>query len=186
MLTTILKEQTLAAHQALEKILISHLKAIDITGDYLKLLKWFYNFYAPLERQILHHLPSDLIDDYRLRRKSDLLINDIQSLNGDMNVQADFTKPIVSINNVAEALGAMYVLEGSTLGGSVISKLIMNRLPACSEANVTFFLGYGSETMAMWERFKLILNHYPLDDSQKDSVINSANQTFIKFKQSIN
>ena len=185
MLSTILKEQTLGPHQELEKVLITHLKGIENIEDYLKILRWFYYFYAPLERQILHYLPSALLDDYRLRRKSDLLIHDIQSLKGEIDAQADSITPGVSVGNLAEAFGAMYVLEGSTLGGSVISALIMKKLSVCSEVNLTFFLGYGNETMAMWEKFKFMLNHYPLDDLQKESVVNTANQTFFKFKQSI-
>ena len=186
MLSTILKEQTLDAHRALEKILIPHLKAIKTTEDYVKILQRFYRFYAPLETQILKNLPSDLIADYLLRRKSECLANDIQSLTVEVYSPISLTNSAVSINSVAEALGAMYVLEGSTLGGNIISKLIMKSLTMSDVASLTFFTGYGSETMAMWEKFKMILNSYPLDNAQRSMVVYSANQTFIKFKQSFN
>lgn len=186
MLSTILKEQTFEAHRALENILIPHLKAIKTTEDYVKILKWFYHFYAPLEKQILDNLPSELIADYLQRRKSELLVNDIQSLTGEVYSPSSFHTSARSVNNVAEALGVMYVLEGSTLGGNVISKLIMKSLSTSNKANLTFFIGYGNETFAMWEKFKTILNSYPLDNVQKGIVVNSANQTFVNFKQSIN
>lgn len=184
MFSTILREHTHTAHQALEKTLIPYLKAIRNTQDYLQILKWFYNFYAPLEKEISKNLPANLLLDFNQRRKSVLLLNDIQSLTG-ISYLPSATSVNVSISGLPQAFGSMYVLEGSTLGGNAICKLILRNLPDANETNLTFFTGYGSETSAMWEKFKLILNTYPFDNKQKQMVISGANETFDNFKQII-
>lgn len=184
MLSTILKERTLDAHRELEALLITRLKSIKSSNDYVRILKWFYDFYAPLEIQILHQLPRDILPDLPSRRKSELLLNDIESATGESYEPSQLN--FFPINNTFEALGALYVMEGSTLGGIIIRKMLMKILPADSDRHLTFFGGYGSETGFMWETFKNVLDTYPLDDDQRDLVINSANQTFINFKQCIN
>lgn len=47
------------------------------------------------------------------------------------------------------ALGALYVVEGSTLGGRTISGLVRETLPAAAEAT-RFLDAYGDATMARW------------------------------------
>ncbi len=61
----------------------------------------------------------------------------------------------------AGALGSFYVMEGSTLGGQVISR-------APGAAGLGYFNPYGGETGAMWRRFRSWLEAQaaPLDQAE--------------------
>ena len=63
-----------------------------------------------------------------------------------------------SIRSHQHALGALYVIEGSTLGGKIISKMISHQIPSTDGHGLTFFNSYGDDTITMWERFKVILD----------------------------
>ncbi len=49
------------------------------------------------------------------------------------------------------AFGALYVLEGSTIGGLIIKKMISEKLG--SEEGMSFFEGYGKKTAERWKVF---------------------------------
>lgn len=182
MLSVLLKEQTAESHQALEKLLVGKLKAIVSLSDYTKLLKWFHSFYAPLEVQLSNHINDEILPDYHLRRKSDALIQDIEAVSGE-KYTPDYKSTSVSLNSPHEALGALYVLEGSTLGGQIISKMIKASLGLSDNSFVSFFNGYGPDTVSKWQSFKHTLDNYPLTKEQELLAIKSANETFINFKQ---
>ncbi len=77
--------------------------------------------------------------------------------------------------NEAEAMGALYVMEGSTLGG----KLIAKSLRTCSDwpvRGICYFNPYGERTGAMWAAFQLELAAVPT--AHAESVVRGANQTF--------
>lgn len=96
--------------------------------------------------------------------------------------QTPVCKDLPRIENVACALGAMYVLEGSTLGGRFISKMIAEKLDLPDTEGIRFFTGYGSHTSEKWDLFKDLLNNYTASNMVENEVIEAANQTFTKFK----
>lgn len=75
----------------------------------------------------------------------------------------------------AQVLGAMYVLEGSTLGGQLISRQL-------AKADIpfrTYFSGYGEQTGSRWKRFCVLLTaEAEQDPSQQASIVESAILTF--------
>lgn len=177
MLSTILKEQTAKEHQQLEVSLVQTLKQMRHTSEYVQLLKTFYGYYTPIEPLLDKHINESIIPQYNERRKADLLMQDVQHFGGDDAVQLCTTLP--PINNMYQALGVMYVLEGSTLGGQIITKMIMKGLNLPNEDGVAFYSGYGAETPAMWASFKDALNKY---EDHAEEIVEAARQTFVTFK----
>lgn len=59
--------------------------------------------------------------------------------------------------NEHEALGAMYVIEGSTLGGNVIAKQL-SKTEGFDEVTFNFFGCYQENTGLMWKNFKEVLD----------------------------
>ncbi len=57
-----------------------------------------------------------------------------------------------------EALGALYVLEGSSLGRQVMLSKLAERLDIRPDWAGHFFSGYGKQTGAMWQAFVAALN----------------------------
>lgn len=77
----------------------------------------------------------------------------------------------------------MYVLEGSTLGGQVISQILMRNLqePALPQA-LSFFNGYGADTQSHWDTFVHYLQGYNGSEAQQQRMLDAAADTFDKFK----
>jgi heme oxygenase len=178
MLTERLKEQTKTNHQLLEKKLIGKMRSIRSINDYADLLSLFYRFFGGLEKAIVKHLDQSLIPDYDTRRKTSALSADLIEMGAMIPAVARFAElPVIHTHH--QALGALYVIEGSTLGGKVISKMISQQLPSTDGHGLTFFNSYGDNTLEMWERFKVVIDapaNLPGDD-----VIRAANETFSKF-----
>jgi heme oxygenase len=185
MLTELLKEHTKQPHQELESIIISKIKQLDSRATYAHFLRVFYGYIAAIEQKLNSILSDELLADHNKRRKASLLLKDISEL-GHSAENVTLTSNIPQIHSAAQALGAMYVLEGSTLGGKYISKMIAGRLALDPETALSFFNGYKEQTEAMWAQFKDTLNSYPLKEASEAEVIEAANQTFMKFKDWIN
>jgi heme oxygenase len=77
--------------------------------------------------------------------------------------------------NDAELLGAMYVLEGATLGGSVIVKRLKTN-PNFEGLNLNYYQIYGEQLIPMWKKFCEVLNQQP--ETSFDDAVNGAKKMF--------
>jgi heme oxygenase len=181
MITDQLKTATLPAHQQLEKLLVYRIKSIHSKEQYLGLLRLFYGFCLPLEEIMMDLLPQNILPDLAERRKAGALLHDIQGMHmgGDVNIPLCGQMP--ALTNTGEALGALYVMEGSTLGGAIIVKMVQDRVPALVDESLRFFYGYGPETAAKWDLFKETLNVFAATEQDQQAVIYGANETFQAF-----
>jgi heme oxygenase (biliverdin-IX-beta and delta-forming) len=178
MLSEELKESTRAVHAALEKKLIGHIRRVKTRNDYAHLLCLLFGYYHSLEQSLHQHLDTESIEDLDKRRKSELLLSDLQALS--FTNRPALCDDIPPIHSVAEAMGAMYVLEGSTLGGAIIANMIEKQIPADSAVHFSFFRCYGDQRMPMWQSFKTHLEKID-SDAEKKAVLASAHLTFTKF-----
>jgi heme oxygenase len=179
MLSEEIKEATKANHQVLEKKLIAKIKAIRSKQDYGELLLIFYEFFGGLETILEERVELIRLPDYLNRRKTTALADDLKKLGFRIpSIATGDTLP--PINHHPEALGVLYVIEGSTLGGAIINKMIGRQLNDVNISEQSFFNGYGEKTEIMWQRFKLYLDLY-LEPGEKEVITRSANNTFIKF-----
>ncbi|WCT12221.1 biliverdin-producing heme oxygenase [Mucilaginibacter jinjuensis] len=177
MLADNLKEQTLTYHQQLEKKLVSQIKGLNTKEDYLQLLQLFYGYFGGLEDRINLFIDQNILPDHAQRRKTGAIADDILALGGEPVTKAT-GDALPEINNADQALGAMYVIEGSTLGGSIISKMISGKLGLTT--GLSFFNSYGENTHQMWDAFKAVLNKQPAEIEA--AITEAANNTFLKFK----
>lgn len=77
-------------------------------------------------------------------------------------------------------LGYLYVIEGSTLGGQVITRILRDHLHLSPSNGARFFYGYGKKTKEKWDEYCAILNS--VDDRKKqECIIKSALFTFNAF-----
>jgi heme oxygenase len=76
----------------------------------------------------------------------------------------------------------LYVTEGATLGGQIISRHLEQTLGLSARRGAAFFGSYGLQVGAMWRTFCAILQtQTPVD--QEDAAIAAARQTFIAIHQ---
>lgn len=172
MIQDFLRNQSADAHQQLEKIVVTRLKAIKTKEDYAALLKYFFNYFHRLEEVISPFITEEILPDISQRRNSVYLANDILNLGQD---PVDSPVPKVpEISNVFQALGAYYVMEGSIMGGPIIVQ-ILAKLGITD--GISFFSGYGQDTPMMWNRFVDVLNQkVPIDEHYQ--VVETAIDTF--------
>lgn len=175
MLSTNIKNATKAAHQELEGKVVRKLKAIRNNDDYADLLKYFYAYFSELEKVIVPYIKK-VLPDYAARRDSTYLRSDIEELQSTIADLPAVTIPV--INSTAEALGALYVMEGSIMGGPYIVQMLQKG--GISEG-FSFFSGYGEATGKMWKIFTDILNQSVQNERHEVLAIMAANATFAHF-----
>lgn len=183
-----LRSETQNNHKKLEESpLLTLLTSKNITiPAYIEILKKFYGFFNPLELLLNQTTGfSFLFSDYDERRKTNLILRDLRTLNAE-NQTFLTCDDIPKINSQAQALGVLYVMEGSTLGGRMISKMLKENLGLESESGAAFFNGYGAQTMQKWNSFKEILEEYCIKNGCEEEIVSTADATFLKFNYWMN
>lgn len=152
---SILRQETESRHRALENTALSaRLLSPGVTlRDYLFYLSAFSGIARWYDLQVLP-LVTDTLDDISERRKLRLILSDLEALE-NTGYPAPSYPPFQAPapRDKAEAMGACYVLEGSTLGGRVILKHILPILPPALSRGDAFFAGYGDATASKWKYF---------------------------------
>ena len=176
----ILKVQTVWEHQQAEEMIRPQLGSLNQIHDYVALLKAFYGFYFPVEQLISNFVSKELLPDISERRNSKLILRDLEAL-GISGHAIPLCSRLPEINSPAAAMGAMYVLEGSTLGGQMIARMLQkNPLLNLVPGQLNFFLGYKDQTGPKWKSFQAALN---LLDGETETLVSAARQTFFLFTQ---
>ncbi|HYO21904.1 MAG TPA: biliverdin-producing heme oxygenase [Flavisolibacter sp.] len=173
----VVKKETAFLHQEVEELLLPKLNAIQSPEDYAAILQMFYGFFHPVEEAIQAYISAAILPDIAKRRTALLVVDNLAYLEKSINLLQ--CKALPQITDTAQAFGAMYVLEGATLGGRMISKMLAKN-PALSLPPVAlnFFSGYKEETGSMWTAFIEVLNR----QKDADTIVHSANQTFYYLK----
>jgi heme oxygenase len=93
--------------------------------------------------------------DLPQRRKLPLLAADLTVLGhtpGDLRALPR-CRSLPSVTSASQAMGALYVTEGATLGGQIIGRHLRSSLELDAGTGAGFFAGYGDQTREMWTRF---------------------------------
>lgn len=172
MLLARLKEETQDQHRRIEAGL-DLLRADFTITDYRNCLKRLFGYYAPWENQVRAYDPA-MLDN---RMKTPKLMTDLQSLGYTFaEIEAmPRCKALPALDSLAHIVGSMYVLEGSTLGGQVLSRHFIRKFDLAA-GGCLFFEGYGAGTSAMWKAFGVVANEQPIGDW--DQAVASAKATF--------
>src|SRR5690606_6314985 len=109
-------------------------------------------------------------------RNSAYLKKDIEALGATISDLPFAKAPAVA--NTMSALGALYVMEGSVMGGRIIVQMLEK---AGITEGVSFFSGYGEATGLMWQGFIAVLNSHASTEEEERQAIEAANATFSKF-----
>jgi len=175
-----LRLHTRAQHERIEA-------ALDIPGsirnhmDYVSLLAAFHAFYVPFETALVLHEAalSDVGVELAARRKAHWVREDLQSL----GVSGEAIDKLALCSSPAlptwrHALGSLYVVEGSTLGGQVIARQLARHLNLQPHLHLRFFSAYGARTATMWRSFVTSLNDLNLAAEETADVLQGAAETF--------
>lgn len=175
-----LRTVTGPSHKKLEEVPLS---AIIVSENvtlkhYARYLEKMRSYISEFESKIFPVLAGK-IPDIEQRRKTQLLDRDLDYLKSKGISQAG-APPVNLSSNVSllYALGCMYVIEGSTLGGKIIYKNISARLGVDAFNGAGYFAGYGPETGSKWTNFLEILCHYGTIEENEQEILRGAKDTF--------
>ena len=176
-----LRSKTANSHQLIEQnhasqLLISEEVTIVHYADYLKKLYGFVHGFEKMVFPLLKHNQLLQLDD---RRKSHFIQADLALLNHTA-AQPYLNDALFSTHypNAAAAFGGMYVLEGSTLGGQIISKHLSKVLGNEVAGKTTYLSAYAKQTGSMWKSFLQLLCDAGTTTCNEDEIIDSAVNTF--------
>lgn len=183
MVSEYLKQNTAEYHNAAEKLFNSE-KIFNKTftlEDYRKIIHTNYLMLLHSEDIIFSSLSDKFNEKLQLneRKKLPLIEKDLSGLaleNQEPSLNLEF-------ENEHEALGAMYVIEGSTLGGNVIAKQL-SKTEGFDQVTFNFFGCYQENTGSMWKNFKEVLDTEVKEENYNE-VLSGAKKLYM-FLLSVN
>ncbi|WP_448612049.1 biliverdin-producing heme oxygenase [Geodermatophilus sp. URMC 60] len=114
--------------------------------------------------------------DWSRRRRAHLFAEDLRALRAEPPVGASPELP--PVEDTDQALGRLYVLEGSTLGGTFISRHLATLPTLGPDVRLGAFSPYGGETGAMWHAFRRVTRDRVATGGDAGRVVGSARATF--------
>lgn len=166
-----LRAATGPSHVALEDALDWRARVATRAG-YATLLARLHGFHAAWEPAIGRALADDAFFDPRRRLAS--LDADLRHLGLPAATIAALPRPdTVRLAGPAAAMGALYVLEGSTLGGRVIGRHIA-ALHGFDGGGLAYYRAHGPRTGAMWAAFRGRLDGSSGDVAAEEAALDSA------------
>ncbi|MGY1814638.1 biliverdin-producing heme oxygenase [Blastococcus sp. SYSU D00820] len=176
---TVLRSATAAEHQRVEDTL--GLMDPEITRDRLvDVLGGMHAFWRAAEDGLdawARRCPADAaVLDWARRRRSALFAADLQALGAGAD---DGARPeLPEVPTTDDALGRLYVLEGSTLGGTFIDRHLAALPHLAPGTRLGAFSPYGPETGAMWHAFRRVTREHVAAGGDAGRVVAAARETF--------
>lgn len=174
-----LRNKTSESHKNLEAIPISKI-VVDpsiSTEDYALYLSLMHDVVSDYEK-VIYPIVENVILDISERKKADLILQDLKSIGEEKQKGHAFLKNHDQKYNLPFALGMLYVLEGSTLGGRFILKNIQENLGLNEEKGVSYFSGYGNKTGSYWKNFLAFFTAYEAQNNAEEEIIAGADFAF--------
>lgn len=170
-----LREQTAASHARLDE----NVGLFDSVQDYIRYCRALLRFRAPLEKAIANAIPGGT-DNWRPLPLADLLQADLADLG--CPVKADVDPDPYRLEG-GRLLGALYVLEGSSLGAQIL--VLRAAALGFSETSGARHLALQTRDPKRWSRFVKILDRDGAHDPQAvvagaQEAFSRALQTFLK------
>ena len=173
MMTT-LRSATAAEHAQLEEA-VAIQRRFRSPATYCELLEAFYGFVRPLEDELAVHDWARVGLNFDQRRKVSLLEKDL-AIAGSAPEDLEQCDSLPDVSSIDRAFGALYVMEGSTLGGQHIAKLA--GAAKIDPDALHYFRSYGLGVGEMWKSFGDALNRFAEKCGDAPEIINGAQETF--------
>lgn len=174
-----LKEETAQAHRETEQFSRGEeIMSKRLTQEgYIDILLKNYQLHRHFEPALLAMEGLNELFDGQLgeRMRTNSLQGDLEAMKAEPQL---FEGELPMPETIAQALGCMYVLEGSTLGGAVILRQLQ-QIPELNELAAFSFYGfYGKELGKKWQEFGVILTNFAQDAEKEEEVVAFAKTTF--------
>ncbi len=176
-----LRLTTRSEHERIEHVLrLDEPMPIERYGA---ILCGFDAFLRVWEPRIHAALPERLQPWFRARRRGGFASADVEWLRAVAGIapvpMSSRLAATLPLGDPAEAMGSLYVIEGSALGARVIAPQLKRTLGLGQGRGASYFHGFGGETGAMWANFRMQAA-LEIGDSSRNTVraCQSARRTF--------
>ncbi|WP_172251161.1 biliverdin-producing heme oxygenase [Saccharibacillus deserti] len=149
--------------------------------EYRRYLELFYGFVAPLEsRAETSQAPRGAGYDLETRRKTPMLERDLirLGLSPAQIAALPLCGELPDLSTPGKLLGCFYVIEGSTMGGQMITKKLSQSLAITPEAGLSYFNAYGPNTRIRWGEFRERLLEAADSEERCTEITDTAIETF--------
>jgi len=153
--------------------------------DYRLLLSRLWGFHKAFEEMLEDAARALSLDiDMADRARAPMLEADLLTLGLDASQIARLPRcdDIFRPTDEAAFMGALYVVEGSTLGGVQIARALSGLFGGPDGEGRKFFLGYGDRHGIMWREFLARLDASTADATREASAIEGAVKIFADFE----
>jgi heme oxygenase len=173
----VLKAETAQLHDEIEKITHSN-KIFEGTfgvDDYKGLIHINGYIVKTFMDQIFAILPQDIVSNMKFtaEEKKEAVVKDASELNIDIASDNITLKE----QSVPFALGALYVMEGSMLGGNVIAKNL-KKYAEFDNHGFHYFTFYKDDLGESWKSFLMMMAAKVQSDEDIASAVNGAKQVY--------
>lgn len=172
-----LRAETAELHALAER----HVRILDADATdamYARYLARMYGFHVPMEDAFARH--DALVAagfDAAGRRKRALLSRDLAFF-GVVADRLPLCTALPPMETLPQAVGAAYVVEGSTLGGAFIVARMRARLGHLVGPATAFLDGYGVQTGPQWRGFVALAERALPDEASRAAAGAAACATF--------
>jgi len=179
-----LRHATAAVHQRLHHVPVFAALAdgrLD-RAAYVGLLGRLYGFHDPFEAAVDQAGPPGL--QPAEWRRAHLLRSDMATLGqSEAAIQRLPRHPVVGGQwTPARAMGVLYVIEGSTLGGRLLARQLDHLVPTDAESGRSFLLAGTGTGHVRWRDFCAALDAYGAEPAFRAEMVAGAIETFQCFE----
>ena len=175
-----LKQETAAEHERMHQ-LISETKVSSSKEKYAQFTLSQYFFQLEIEHHFEKEGVAGLIPDLDIRGRSKQALADLNDLGIQPNGQQLQSENV----QLPEALGWIYVSEGSTLGAAFLFKEAQKHLGFSETFAARNLAAYPEGRAKVWKRFVQVLDETGFDQTQQDRVVQGALDAFGYFGQAL-
>lgn len=115
--------------------------------------------------------------DFNERQKEPYLITDLIQLGINPNTFLKEKLPTLKIDSEAKALAALYVAEGTAIGGAIIKKNLL-KIKELKQLTFSFYGCYGNTLSAKWKCFVKAFNERCENEEFAQEVIDFTDKVF--------
>ena len=146
---------------------------------YIELLQALARVHGAFEQSLARFDWTRLGIDFDARRRMRWLAEDLSALSANIARPPQLK---VAPENLFEALGALYVLEGSTLGGQVVLEQATALHGISCRRGARFLYGHGQRTGRLWRDFLDVLDRTAVAwSAEADCIERGAVRAYAEF-----
>ncbi|WP_420840851.1 biliverdin-producing heme oxygenase [Herbaspirillum huttiense] len=176
LLSARLKNETATLHEQMHA-LMEQAQPFASRAQYVRFVAAQYHFQRDVEHLFDDRAIQAAVPDLQVRGREAAALADLADL------EAAPGEAVIATGNVAmpEALGWLYVSEGSTLGAAFLLKEVKDKLGLSESFGARNLAAYPEGRAVVWRRFVSFLDAPGLSTQEQDAVVAGAAAAFERF-----